>query len=253
METERIVRKRRCELLVVRKRRINPFTIYLITSPSGKQYVGQTMRGVNKRWKDHCNNKKDVIMVRAIKKYSPENFIITCLERTHNKEKANKLERFYIKELNTMTPKGYNMSPGGGGMVPGYVLSEKTKQKISQKRIKFYENENNCIAQSVRMKKVYNTEKGKQLQRERSALAQLPEIKEKTKEKLKLLRGTKEYRENKSIEQKERWSDPLLREKHSKIIKEAKFKKEVLAIKELRENISKYTEENNNVFHKRIM
>jgi group I intron endonuclease len=218
METERITRKRRCDRHVVKERK--PFIIYLVTSPSGKQYVGQTMRSIHIRWKQHCNSKKDVIMVRAIKKHGYENFTITLLGRAHDKENANKLERFYISKLDTIFPKGYNMSPGGGGGIIGMKRTTEDKQLKSLIKIKFYENENNRIEQSERIKKIYNTEKGKQLQKERAYLQNKPEIKEKTKQKLKLLRNTKEYKENKSIEQIQRWSDPLLRIKQSEIIKE---------------------------------
>lgn len=59
--------------------------IYILTSPSGKQYVGQTIRTFDKRWKQHINDIKKaknnnfgsgtcVALPRAFDKYGYENF-----------------------------------------------------------------------------------------------------------------------------------------------------------------------------------
>lgn len=214
---KKIVKKRREQNKIVRKRK--PFIIYLITSPSGKQYIGQTMRGIKVRWIEHYTSTKNTILVKAIKKYGYENFTIICLERTYNKDKANQLEKFYIEKLNTFFPNGYNMSSAGGGGIPGIKRSGLVKKVLSKNKTEFYKNKNNRKEQSIRMQNTYSTVQGKKMQTERAFLQNKPEIKEKTKEKLKKLRSTEEYKNNKSIEQRAVWGNKELKEKHSEIIK----------------------------------
>lgn len=199
----------------------NKFVIYLIISPSDKKYVGQTSRGIYQRWKEHCYNKgtECPILRKAINKYGSENFVIKQLERTNNKVKANNLEEFYIKKLNTLVPYGYNMSEKGRGMSCDFNHTDITKKEISEKKKEYYKINKNRQDQSDRMKKVYNTNKGKYLQSKRSLLQNKPETKEKIKKILKEIRNTDEYRKAKSIEQKKVWSDPKLLKKHSELIK----------------------------------
>lgn len=206
----------------MKRTRLNKFVIYLIISPSGKKYIGQTSRGTRQRWKEHCNmnNKRCPILKKAITKYGADNFVIKQLERTNNKVKANELEEFYIKKLNTLIPNGYNMSEKGNGMPPGFKQTDKTKKAISENKKEYYKISKNREDQSKRMRKFYNTEEGKHLQSERALLQNKPEIKEKIKNILKTIRNTDEYKEAKSLEQKVVWSNPTLLIKHSELIKE---------------------------------
>lgn len=206
----------------MKRTRLNKFVIYVIISPSGKMYVGQTFRGIRQRWKEHCNPNKNncPILKRAITRYGTDNFVIKQLERTNSKIKANELEEFYIKKLNTIIPNGYNMSEKGNGMPPGFKQTDKTKKAISENKKEYYKINKNREDQSKRMKKFYNTDEGKQMQYERALLQNKPEIKEKTKKILKTIRNTDEYKEAKKIEQKLVWSNPELLKKHSELMKE---------------------------------
>lgn len=53
--------------------------IYLIKNKlNNKCYVGQTIRTIKKRWKEHCDsNRTGSILNNTILKYSPDNFDIT--------------------------------------------------------------------------------------------------------------------------------------------------------------------------------
>uniref|UniRef100_A0A6C0AZ68 GIY-YIG domain-containing protein n=1 Tax=viral metagenome TaxID=1070528 RepID=A0A6C0AZ68_9ZZZZ len=91
--------------------------IYLITNKlDGKQYIGQTIRkDINKRWNDYRNLAKKQIgsyFYNALKKYNPINFkfqiICICFD-----EDCNKYEEYYIKNMNTLVPYGYNLRLGG--------------------------------------------------------------------------------------------------------------------------------------------
>lgn len=114
--------------------------IYLLTSPSGKRYVGQTFN-FDKRYSDYRRNKQSSIgkkLRNALWKYSGiENFdikILATIETTDNiqsvKVKLNELEIFYIQEYDTFKS-GYNSTAGGEGSV-GRVTSEETKERISK-------------------------------------------------------------------------------------------------------------------------
>ena len=109
--------------------------IYLITNTiNGKQYVGQTRRGLELRWKEHCNpTPREYIchLHNAIQKYGSESFIIEILEHT-TIDDVNAREIYWIKELNTKET-GYNMTDGGEG-TRGYIPNEQTRAKQSASR-----------------------------------------------------------------------------------------------------------------------
>ena len=121
--------------------------IYLITDKTNAmKYVGQTMRSVEVRFKEHCNEK--TYIGNAMKKHGIENFSAEILEECTTREQLNEREKFWISELNTLSPNGYNLAEGGnhgGSPSPetrakmsaankGRTVSEETRQKISAAR-----------------------------------------------------------------------------------------------------------------------
>jgi group I intron endonuclease len=85
--------------------------IYLITNTkNNKTYVGQTERGFQQRFKEHCNSGRSGIG-KAIQKYKPESFTIKLLETT-TIEEANTRETYWIKETNSYRG-GYNLCEVG--------------------------------------------------------------------------------------------------------------------------------------------
>jgi len=195
------------------------FKIYCITSISGKQYIGQTKATIDKRWKMHNCNNNNTVMGKAIKKYVVSYFSIIVLDKANTKKQANILEAFYIKKFNTLIPNGYNMSEAGGGCVPGFKHTEKVKKEISDTKKIYYSDPIKRKEQSERMGCFFNTPEGKEIQRSNSLKQNIPKIKEKIKNKLKIIRSTDEYRKAKSIEQKLVWNNVQLINKHSEIIK----------------------------------
>ena len=100
--------------------------IYKITNQINKHmYIGQTMRTVDIRWKQHVkdamNETDNYYFHRAIRKYKNENFLVeqidmVCFETLGElKAELNRLERHYINVFNTYNPNGYNGTPGGEG------------------------------------------------------------------------------------------------------------------------------------------
>lgn len=95
--------------------------IYKITNViNGKCYIGQTKNGAYKRFQQH--SKADSLIGRAIRKHGSDNFMVEVLDST-DKDNANSLESFHIKENNSCVPFGYNIAPEGrlvGGLTKDF-------------------------------------------------------------------------------------------------------------------------------------
>ena len=92
--------------------------IYILTSPSGKKYIGQTTN-FKKRFETYKNIRKrihtQVKLGKALEKYGFENFIIETIEFNNiTEEELDKLEIDYIKKHDSYN-NGYNCTIGGGG------------------------------------------------------------------------------------------------------------------------------------------
>lgn len=101
--------------------------IYLITNlVNGKLYVGQTIRSIEERWKNHTD---DIVVDRAIKKYGVKNFKIEQILSCSSQKELDFWENFLIKLLDTKNPNiGYNIKDGGASG----AHSEETKKLISE-------------------------------------------------------------------------------------------------------------------------
>lgn len=85
---------------------------------NGKIYIGQSIN-IEERSRSHISsayyiksNTYNTAFHAAIRKYGPQNFDfqIICLCPV---TELDTLEKYYIKELNTLVPNGYNMTTGG--------------------------------------------------------------------------------------------------------------------------------------------
>ena len=87
--------------------------IYCLTSPSGKKYIGQTSRKLNKRINEHKKMIPGCIALNnAILKYGFDKFQIEILLEI-NKELLNLYESKFIDAYQTIYPNGYNIRSGG--------------------------------------------------------------------------------------------------------------------------------------------
>lgn len=102
--------------------------IYSITHiESGKQYIGQSVNCFD-RWKSHTTPKKGATGIKgAIMKWGVDAFTFSVLEECKKKE-LNEREVWWILELCTLSPAGYNLTSGGG---QGTFVSDETKEKMS--------------------------------------------------------------------------------------------------------------------------
>jgi len=88
--------------------------IYLIIDGTNDmEYVGQTTRPVEERFKEHM--KSDFYIGRAIRAHGVENFVTAILKECDSKEELDRWEKHFIKSRDTMSPNGYNLREGGEG------------------------------------------------------------------------------------------------------------------------------------------
>jgi hypothetical protein len=94
--------------------------IYLVTHvASGKQYVGLTVMFLKDRWSKHLDdarNKRiqsEVSLHEAIRQHGADTFSIEQVDSGECKLGLEKKEREWIRRLNTLSPNGFNISPGG--------------------------------------------------------------------------------------------------------------------------------------------
>lgn len=90
--------------------------IYKITNQvNGKSYIGQSVNPVH-RFSAHKSRARNndfsssMALYHAINKYGEQNFVMEILEWTEN---YNEREIELIREYNTLSPNGYNISSGG--------------------------------------------------------------------------------------------------------------------------------------------
>lgn len=107
------------------------YTVYRLTSPSNKVYIGITSRAVKKRWNNGIGYRKCPMMNSAIKKYGWENFKKEILLENTTESEAKSLETLLIKiHRSNEREFGYNLTEGGDGTT-GYCPSEETRRKMS--------------------------------------------------------------------------------------------------------------------------
>lgn len=128
-------------------------TIYKITNlVNGKVYVGQTILPVDTRWRAHCAKsscKSGIQISYAIQKYGKDQFDFSVIEVCSSVDELNAREVFWIKELNSISPTGYNLCEGGSNgkkhedtklrisvANKGKALSEEHKKALSEARKK---------------------------------------------------------------------------------------------------------------------
>ena len=81
---------------------------------------------------------------RAIKKYGKINFKKETIDTANSFEELCKKEIYWINELNSLYPNGYNLTKGGVGSF-GRKASEETKRKIGNSKI----NNKNCVGRII--------------------------------------------------------------------------------------------------------
>lgn len=97
------------------------FRVYCITNmETGQRYVGATKRSLAARWSDHvrlafgpARKTQGSALSLALRKYGAKSFRIAILNETDDLQVSFQVEKFWIRELGTKIPNGYNMTDGG--------------------------------------------------------------------------------------------------------------------------------------------
>jgi group I intron endonuclease len=112
--------------------------IYLVRHvASGKVYVGKYHgKSPKRRWQTHvaharsfANGKKNHFH-SAIRKYGPDAFVVSEIDRATTPEELCRLEQYYIAKFKSHIPThGYNLTMGGDG---GTKLTPEARQHLSE-------------------------------------------------------------------------------------------------------------------------
>ena len=108
--------------------------IYKATSPSGKVYIGKTIKTLEQRRYEHIYHanilNKQWAFSRAIRKYGEENIKFETIGEVWGSEKANSIETMYIQQYRCNEPEyGYNLTGGGDGRTWLNEESENNRRK----------------------------------------------------------------------------------------------------------------------------
>ena len=106
-------------------------SIYKITNTvNGKSYIGKTIHDAEKtRIRDHLAGRGNLLIARAIEKYGKSAFTYELLHDGIIPEFLDALEIEAIAKFDTIVPRGYNLTTGGGGVL-GFSHSEEACKKI---------------------------------------------------------------------------------------------------------------------------
>lgn len=103
------------------------FIYKIVNQINGMNYVGQTTKGLEERWRQHKKIGSNCRYLKsAFKKYGINNFKFTMICICFD-EDLNHYERQYIEKFNSIAPHGYNLREGGNAG----KHHEETKKKIS--------------------------------------------------------------------------------------------------------------------------
>ncbi|MBQ7704233.1 MAG: GIY-YIG nuclease family protein [Selenomonadaceae bacterium] len=104
-------------------------TIYKYTNLiNGKIYIGQTTQKLSRRMSKHRNSKSTSGIDGALKKYGEENFKIEVVEKCPV-EQLGEREIYWIAFYDCKSPKGYNLTDGGDGLLNP---SQETLERLSK-------------------------------------------------------------------------------------------------------------------------
>lgn len=112
------------------------FIVYMVTSPSGKRYVGITGKGLTKRRTNHqCDARRgsEYPLHAAIRKYGDVLEWKILEDGIESWAEATIAERKFIQAFQCQAPHGYNATAGGEGAF-GYKHTSEARTTMSERR-----------------------------------------------------------------------------------------------------------------------
>ena len=119
---------------------------------NNKVYIGQTCQTTERRWRDGEGYKKSPRFYSAIMCHGWDSFTHEIIEDNLNAQEANEREQYWIAYYNsTDLNYGYNLTEGGDS----HLYTQESRNKMSDKAIKRFSNEDERKKQSERLKAAY--------------------------------------------------------------------------------------------------
>ena len=127
--------------------------IYIIENDvNSKLYVGQTL-DIKKRKRAHFSRGSHSWAVKAaLEKYGAGHFDFVLLEACSSEEELNVREVYWILELNTLAPFGYNLKEGGKSGIP--VEETRKKMSLAHKGVPLSSSHRKAIGQGNKGRKI---------------------------------------------------------------------------------------------------
>ena len=110
---------------------------------NGKVYIGQTVRTLDERMKEHLKNSSVSPVGEDIKSNGLENFEISVVEVCKTQSELDEAEKYWIKKENCLIPYGYNQCEGGFLNTTGYHHTDEAKSKMSNAKKDKYQGKEN--------------------------------------------------------------------------------------------------------------
>lgn len=114
--------------------------IYKITNKiNGKIYVGKTEKSLEARFYAHlakARRKVNRYLYDAMNHYGYDNFEISLIEECSTGVSLDEREKYWISNLNSLYPLGYNMTVGGGGGNTLVLWTEDQRRELYSRQAK---------------------------------------------------------------------------------------------------------------------
>lgn len=195
------------------------YSVYKLTAPNGKCYIGMTKQSVERRWNSGHAYQHNEHLQNAIAKYGWDNFSKEVLFTSSSKAEAENFERFLINKYDsTNRLYGYNILPGGD-VSDGH--SEETRRKISESVKKLQTDEVRDRKSKTWKGRTHSDEARRKLReanlgnQNAKGCTRSPEVRAKMSAAQKLRYNSQEVRDRLSASQKGRYVSPETRAKMS--------------------------------------
>lgn len=118
------------------------WSVYVLTAPNGKKYVGTTSKKPWQRWNYGYGYRQNPPFFADIKKYGWNRIEKDIVATGLNQQGAHTLEQELIKKYSSTVPEcGYNRAGGGVGTT-GFYPSKESRDKMAKSQLG---NKNHCI------------------------------------------------------------------------------------------------------------
>jgi len=135
----------------------NNYIIYKITNLiTNKSYIG---KHITKNINDNYMGSGQVLK-QSFKKHGINNFVKEIIDECENEEIMNQREIFWISELNTYSPNGYNINTGGKG---GDNFTYNPNKEVIRLKMIEHRRNNPIIFTDETRKKMSETRQGKSI------------------------------------------------------------------------------------------